>query len=84
MRTRSTSSFVRVKWQKMTYNDVEVVLQDSPVKLKLLLEKLTGVPVTSQKLTCAGKILKDTMPLYVTKFCIALCRITRCACLNRE
>ena len=64
-RTRSCSSFVRVKWQKMTYNDVQVVLQDTAVTLKLLLEKVTGVPVASQKLTCSGKILKDNVSLYV-------------------
>ena len=59
------STFVRVKWQKMTYNDVQVVLQDTAVTLKLLLEKVTGVPVASQKLTCSGKILKDNVSLYV-------------------
>ncbi len=59
------SSFVRVKWQKMTYNDVQVVLQDTVATLKLLLEKVTGVPVASQKLTCCGKILKDNVSLYV-------------------
>ena len=64
-RTRSCSSFVRVKWQKMTYNDVQVVLQDTAVKLKLLLEKVTGVPVAPQKLTCSGKILKYNVSLYV-------------------
>ena len=64
-RTRSCSSFVRVKWQKMMYNDVQVVLQDTAVTLKLLLEKVTGVPVASQKLTCSGKILKDNVSLYV-------------------
>ena len=65
IRTRSSSCFVRVKWQKMTYNDVQVVLQDTAVTLKLLLEKVTGVPVASQKLTCSGKILKDNVSLYV-------------------
>lgn len=64
-RTRSASCFVRVKWQKMTYNDVEVCLQDTPVNLKLLLEKVTGVPVLSQKLSCGGKLLKDNLPLCV-------------------
>jgi hypothetical protein len=75
MRTRSCSCFVRVKWQKMTYNDMQVLLQDTPVKLKLLLETLTGVPVTAQKLSCAGKILKDTVPMYVRSFirCVLLC-----------
>ena len=66
-RTRSCSSFVRVKWQKMTYNDVQVVLQDTAVKLKLLLEKVTAVPVASQKLTCCGKFLKDNASLYVMR-----------------
>ena len=64
-RTRSASCFVRVKWQKMTYNDVQVCLQDTPVNLKLLLEKVTGVPVLSQKLSCGGKLLKDNLPLCV-------------------
>ena len=64
-RTRSASCFVRVKWQKMTYNDVQVCLQDTPINLKLLLEKVTGVPVVSQKLSCGGKLLKDNLPLCV-------------------
>ena len=76
IRTRSSSCFVRVKWQKMTYNDVEVVLQDDPVKLKILLETLTAVPVKSQKLSCAGKIIKDNASLYVAVLYIAICCIT--------
>ncbi len=67
-RTRSGSCFVRVKWQKMTYNDVQVLPSDTPVQLKLLLEKLTGVPLKSQKLSCNGKILKDDAPMYVDPF----------------
>ena len=64
-RTRSASCFVRVKWQKITYNDVQVCLRETPGNLKLLLEKLTGLPVVSQKLTCGGKLVKDNMPMCV-------------------
>ena len=81
MRTRSCSCFVRVKWQKMTYNDVQVILQDTPVKLKLLLETLTGVPVTAQKLSCAGKILKDAVPMYVRNFIRCVRNFFRCVLL---
>ena len=83
-RTRSGSCFVRIKWQKMTYNDVQVLPNDSPVQLKLLLEKLTGVPLKSQKLSCCGKVLKDDVPMYVAPFQSHLCRVTPCACVNRE
>jgi hypothetical protein len=63
-RTRSCSCFVRVKWQKMVYSDVQVALQDSPLQLKLLLEKLTEVPVGCQKLVSAGKPIRDNATLY--------------------
>jgi hypothetical protein len=52
-------------------------LQDTAVKLKLLLEKVTGVPVASQKLTCCGKILKDSVSLYVDSCdadCVGACK----------
>ena len=51
---------VTVKWNKETYNDVEVDTSQPPVTLKMQLFSLTGVPPERQKIMgVKGGLLKD-------------------------
>ena len=51
---------VTVKWNKETYNDVEVDTSQPPLTFKIQLFSLTGVPPERQKIMgVKGGLLKD-------------------------
>ena len=50
-------------YQHTTHRDVHVSLQGTPSKLKLQLERLTGIPAAVQRLSCRGKVLQDHVSL---------------------
>ncbi len=54
---------VAVKWNKQTFNDLELAPSHGVEMIKEQLFALTGVPIEKQKLMYKGKIIKDDTDL---------------------
>ena len=55
----SCYNIVKVKWGKVTFNDVEVNTDEEPILFKAVLFDLTGVQPERQKVMIKGITLKD-------------------------